>query len=236
MSFYSEFSHYYEQVFPFQSGTFSFLQNYVTAEGAKILDVGCGTGHYTGRFADIGIEAYGIDLDRQMIEYAKKHYDKGVFLPVNMLEINQLNQPFGLVFSIGNVVSHLPVSQLVQFIDRVYNSLSDRGYWIFQVVNWDFILKEQTYAFPDKKIEDGTLTFTRKYREISALSVIFQTALKSEKETIFSEETVLYPVKAEDYISIHEKAGFELAGHYSDYNGTPYASDLNKGNIIVFRK
>lgn len=39
--------------------------------GSTILDVGCGTGYFTRRFAGIGLKATGIDVAPPFIEYAK---------------------------------------------------------------------------------------------------------------------------------------------------------------------
>lgn len=39
--------------------------------GERLLDVGCGTGHFTRRFAQLGLQVTGIDPDPAMLEYAK---------------------------------------------------------------------------------------------------------------------------------------------------------------------
>jgi SAM-dependent methyltransferase len=41
--------------------------------GARILDVGCGTGYFTRRFAAQGYEATGLDPDPAMLGYARAH-------------------------------------------------------------------------------------------------------------------------------------------------------------------
>ncbi len=41
--------------------------------GARILDVGCGTGYFTRRFADEGYEVTGLDPDPAMLAYARGH-------------------------------------------------------------------------------------------------------------------------------------------------------------------
>ena len=107
MSFYSKFSTYYEKIFPFKKAKFAFLESYVTATGPSVLDVGCGTGHFAGKFAESGARASGIDLDEQMISYAKAHYPAATFSALNMVDVKTLDQSFDLIFSVGNVVSHL---------------------------------------------------------------------------------------------------------------------------------
>ena len=61
MSFYSQFAEYYEQVFPFRDEVYLFLKSRLGQNSGKILDVGCGSGHYCGRFSSEGFSAVGID-------------------------------------------------------------------------------------------------------------------------------------------------------------------------------
>lgn len=41
--------------------------------GARILDIGCGTGYFTRRFAGMGYHVIGIDPDPLMVAYARAH-------------------------------------------------------------------------------------------------------------------------------------------------------------------
>jgi SAM-dependent methyltransferase len=43
-------------------------------QGARVLDVGCGTGYYTALLRDIGYTARGIDLSEVAIERARRRY------------------------------------------------------------------------------------------------------------------------------------------------------------------
>ena len=40
--------------------------------GSTLLDVGCGTGHFSRRFADAGLRVNGLDPDPAMLEYARR--------------------------------------------------------------------------------------------------------------------------------------------------------------------
>jgi SAM-dependent methyltransferase len=41
------------------------------AAGAMLLDVGCGTGHFSRRFAAVGLRVTGLDPDPAMLDYAR---------------------------------------------------------------------------------------------------------------------------------------------------------------------
>ncbi len=236
MSFFSGFSEHYQAIFPFRNPTFEFLQSLQTGEAASVLDLGCGTGHYIGKFAEAGVKAVGLDLDSEMINYAGSQHKSVTFHTMNMLDIEQLNQKFGLVFSTGNVLAHFSERQLPAFLKSVHKVLAHEGTWAFQVVNWDFILQHKAYDFPVINLEEPGVSFYRKYIDISTSGVTFKTVLRSNEKVLFSQETRLFPIKAATFIALHEQAGLKLTGHFSDFNQTPFRADLNKANIMVFKK
>jgi len=47
--------------------------------GAKILDVGCGTGHLAAELARRGYDAWGVDMSEAMVRYAGEHYSPDRF-------------------------------------------------------------------------------------------------------------------------------------------------------------
>ncbi len=54
------------------------LLSYYTAE--RILEVGCGTGHFMRWFESIGLESIGIDNSKFMLNEAKRIWSQGCFL------------------------------------------------------------------------------------------------------------------------------------------------------------
>lgn len=43
----------------------------------KVLEVGCGTGHFTKWMESLGLEAYGLDISHLMLQEARKHWTDG---------------------------------------------------------------------------------------------------------------------------------------------------------------
>ena len=236
MSLYSKISNYYELIFPFKIQTYSFLSSYLSCDNSKILDIGCGTGHYIGRFAEQCHFTIGIDIDKSMIEYAKSHYSKATFLNLDMLNIHRLNESFNLIYSIGNVVSYLSQNQSIKILNSVYKVLLQGGVWIFQTVNWDYILKSQEYVVPAIYRQNRKIKFLRRYNKMSAHKINFQTALEDNNQKIFEESHTLYPIKENDYKSYHRNIGFKLLAHYSDFNRNPYNIESSPASIFVFKK
>jgi len=63
----------------------NYINNKVSLDGMKVLDIGCGGGILAESMAELGAEVTGIDAGKQVIEIAKSHSDK-----VNS-EVNYIN-------------------------------------------------------------------------------------------------------------------------------------------------
>lgn len=236
MSFYANFSSYYERIFPFKQQTYAFLKQYLPQPNAHVLDIGCGTGHYSGKFAQEGAYVVGIDLDQRMIAYAQQHYPEALFFCLDMRQIETLQERFDLIYSIGNVVSHLPQDQFMGFLGRLYNILSPEGSWIFQTVNWNRILNEKCAEFPIREFENGKIRFLRSYSQISEQHVTFRTILESHGKIVFDEETMLYPCTTRDVIDFHKNCGFKCVANYGSYQKSSYQEASASASIFAFQK
>ncbi|RPH98865.1 MAG: class I SAM-dependent methyltransferase [Zetaproteobacteria bacterium] len=236
VGFYSELAEYYEAVFPYRDEVYAFLRQRVPAGGRRILDAGCGTGHYCGRFAVDGFDAVGIDLDPQMIDVARRNYPTPAFRCLNLLDAGTLSSPFDLAFCIGNVAPHLTQDEFARFVGSVENILRPGGVWIFQIVNWDYVLAQGSYPFRPRTLGDGRAVFLREYRDVSESRVRFLTRLAEADRTIFEGDVWLYPLRTEAYLRLHCERGFELLDHFSDFQRTAYAATTDAGSVFVFRK
>src|SRR4051812_12758392 len=73
----------YDEAFPHKEGQIAAGEWLIKQlkPGARVLDVGCGTGAPTAqRFADAGCEVTGIDISPTMLELARKNVPEGTFL------------------------------------------------------------------------------------------------------------------------------------------------------------
>ncbi|RQW05853.1 class I SAM-dependent methyltransferase [candidate division KSB1 bacterium] len=236
MAFYSTFAQYYEVIFPFKQNIFEFLKSYTTTETRKILDLGCGTGHYAAQFAKEGFQTIGIDLDANMIAYATAHYPKATFFTMNMLDVRSLNQRFDFIFCIGNTAAHLTHKEFDILLDSVYNSLEPGGVWLFQVRNWDYVALQKEYTFPVIAAQNGRIRFLRTYTDISQDELSFNTRLIVDGQDIFQDRVMMYPISSRRYREMHAEGNFLLIDHFSDFGRTPFDAASDSANIFVFRK
>jgi SAM-dependent methyltransferase len=236
MSLYSEFAEYYEVVFPFEEETYSFVRDRFPARARRVLDVGCGTGDYCGRLASQEYETVGVDPDPWMVERAKRRYPASEFRVLGAEEIGSLTGPFGAAYCIGNVVSHLVQHRLSDFLQALRELLEPGATWVIQTVNWEFVLTQESYKFPDVPVAGTSLVFERSYPEISEDRVLFRTRLREGEQSVFEGETTLFPVRAEDYASTHRTGGFEFIEHKGSFAGAAFDPGIMSGSILVFRR
>jgi SAM-dependent methyltransferase len=73
-------------------------------QGKKVLDVGCGTGYGTSYLAESAVLAVGIDLSRQAIRYARRHYKNPQlrFLRMNAESLVFPERSFDFIISTEN--------------------------------------------------------------------------------------------------------------------------------------
>ena len=236
MSFYSEFAQHYDEVFPFEEQVYSFLRDHARSGGCSVLDIGCGTGDYCGRFADEGCEALGVDLDPWMIERASERHQKADFRVLAMEDISSLEGPRDLVYCIGNVISHLGSESLADFIAAVRGLLRDEGVWILQTVNWDYILGLSEYDFPVVRVPGRELTFMRRYEPVSRSGTRFLARLLKGESEVFEGSATLYPADTATFERLHREAGFREIGHYGGFTRERFDPGRPSSSVFVFER
>ncbi len=236
MSFYTEFSKQYEEAFPLRKEVLGFLRDHFPKQGNAILDLGCGPGHYCGRFQREGFSMMGIDLDEKMIDAARKRYPCARFECMDMNGIETIKEKFHTIYSIGNVVAHITPGQLCTLLPVISKLLFPGGHWIFQIVNWNYLLTLTRYTFPVKLLAEESITFHREYEDISEMQVTFHFFMESEDKILFDERLSLYPLRSDDYLKLHSSAGFRPIGLYADFKKREYRKEADSGMVFVFTK
>jgi ubiquinone/menaquinone biosynthesis C-methylase UbiE len=69
--------------------------------GMKVLDVGCGTGIYSRRLADMGCSVVGVDISGNMLEIARKKVPEANFIESSVYALPFPKDHFDLVFSMA---------------------------------------------------------------------------------------------------------------------------------------
>jgi len=235
LSFYSQFATVYEAVFPFSQGVYAFLRHHLPAPPAALLDVGCATGHYAGPMAQEGHSITALDLDPEMIAYARDHYTGVDFRVMDMLDVGTLGRGFDGAYCIGNTAAHLSQGAFGHFVSSVSGVLPPGGVFVLQVMNWDYVVGQSDVSFPVIHAPDDVV-FYRTYRGISADTVTFATRLEVAGDIVFDDAVPLYPMRSSEMVAVCEAQGFRLVEHVGSYSGATFDPGVFSACIFVFRR
>lgn len=262
MKFYDELSKYYDEIFSYNENTYKFLKDINKKNKKTVLDIACGTGTYLIKLQDDYNHLVGIDLDELMIEKAKHKISNSVninkekslenkelkeknivFKYMNMLNIEQLNEKFNLIYCIGNSLVHLNSKDEVRtFLKSVYNMLDEEGIFVFQIINYDRILKKHLDSLPT--IDTNNTNFIRNYKynknfkDINDIEKIeFNTILKIKNDNkIYENSVALLNLRKDEINKILNEIGFTSIEYFGNFKADPFSEDKSQPLIGVCYK
>ena len=96
-------------------------------QGARVLDVGCGTGRWVRRLEKHGLSVVGIDQSSEMLSLARK---RGTLSPMVSGEVQNLpfrDESFECVSAV-TVIQHIPPQEQVRALSEMVRVLRPGGY------------------------------------------------------------------------------------------------------------
>ena len=107
-----------------------------TANGERILDSGCASGHFFEVLKNKKVDYFGIDISEKLIEIARRNYPEASFETVNALKLPFPDNFFDEVYSIS-VIHNIPSTEFrFQYLKEVIRVLKPNGRLILRV--WNF--------------------------------------------------------------------------------------------------
>lgn len=106
---------------------------------ARVLDIGCSGGLHALELAKRGYSVTGIDVEISAIELARRRSAnaglKTDFLAVDLEKDNLSGLGrFDLVYSLGNVISHIPKQSLPVVLRKIRSCLEIEGVFLFDIL------------------------------------------------------------------------------------------------------
>ena len=112
------------------------VENLALKAGDSVLDLGCGPGLYTSRFARAGLQVTGVDYSHRSIEYATKFAAENnlniAYRYQNYLELNDKNR-YDVVLLIYGDFCPLNPEQRTTLLNNVYRALKPNGKFVLDV-------------------------------------------------------------------------------------------------------
>jgi O-antigen chain-terminating methyltransferase len=99
-----------------------------------VLDVGCGRGEFLGLLRDAGIEAHGVDADRDMVAYARGEGHRVEQADALAYLDGLADGSLGGVFA-AQVVEHLPPASLFRLLELCAAKLAPGGLLVAETIN-----------------------------------------------------------------------------------------------------
>jgi len=231
---YNDIVDIYNEIFPLNSAFLKFIPPYLGSSGSKVLDLGCGPGDYVNELSQSQYNVTGIDNSSEMIRRAPTG-KKGAFFNFSFTEISKLDGQFDFAYCIGNSLSYLPMNLIKKFLKDITQLLSDKGYFLVQVVNWDKFRQTGSMEFPVKTLADGR-TFHRRYEHTEKSTVIFHTELRKDGDIINSWPDSLYPIYLDKFRQDIAESGMTIVDVFGDYDKSPFDPLSSPATILVAQK
>jgi SAM-dependent methyltransferase len=112
------------------------MQSLELRRGASILDLGCGPGLYSARFAQRGLSVTGVDHSRRSIDYATQYAQQHglniLYRYQNYLTLEGTGQ-YDVAFLFYGNYCPLSPRERRQLLQNVYRSLKPGGYFVLDV-------------------------------------------------------------------------------------------------------
>lgn len=209
--------------------------------GDHLLDLGCGPGLYTSRFAARGLKVTGVDYSRRSIDYAKQYADENgleiEYRYQNYLELDDAGCYDAVLLIYGDFCPLDPESRS-RLLHNVRRALKPGGHFILDVTtpahrlvsgnrnSWyqvesgfwkpgPHLVLENGFAYPDERIYLDQAIVIEENGSLSLYRNWFQ---DYTRKTITSEI---------------ETGGFVVQGVWSDLCGTPYVDDTHWIGVVA---
>lgn len=97
----------------------------------KLLDIGCGNGYFLYIMKKLGWNVYGIEIDEEAANFAKRNYDLPIF--IGSIEEANFSKEFFDVITMNHTIEH--VYNPLTLLRKAYETLVQGGYIYLRTPN-----------------------------------------------------------------------------------------------------
>lgn len=128
----------YDEAFPHKEGQIECVQRLAgrLPEGARVLDLGCGTGMPTSRqLVDAGFRVTGTDISPTMVELARRNVPEAEFAVADILDLSEERAYDAVVAFFSLLV--LPRARIPEALAAIHRALVPGGLFCLSMVEAD---------------------------------------------------------------------------------------------------
>lgn len=126
--------HLFRRLESFRENIIPWLDSTVKLNGAKVLEIGCGTGSSTVALAEQGAIVTGVDIIEKDLNVAKKRCKlfnlEARFVNANAAEVHNIfkNEDFDLIIFFA-ALEHMTLDERIKSIANTFNMLKNGKFW-----------------------------------------------------------------------------------------------------------
>src|SRR3989344_841471 len=205
----------------------------------SILDVGSGTGSHLNKLSKKGFVCTGVDLNKNMVNYAKRKYPKLTFELGDMKNLNYINKFDAIICLCTTFCYNLTNEDISLSLKSFHKALKSNGVLIIEMMNPISFIEKRGFPrkFEDKKFEKIGIKFIteNKINEHNQFMIekreIYDFKKNKKLKTDVTKIRLFFPQEVRYFL---ENNGFTLMEFYGDYNKK--SKKLDKSKLIVISK
>ena len=203
------------------------------AEGASMLDLGCGNGRHSKYLASKGFKVTGLDLAASSIRMARKSQTSNLNFYRHDMRLPFGNNRFDYVFnfftSFGYFKSDLENNQVVS---NIANSLVDGGVLVLDYLNVPFA--ERNLIPSERKEIDGVIYDMERWTDERFFFKTIAIRNIQGQSPEYTEQVA--KLSLSDFDFMFNKNGLQIERVFGDYRLNEYSYETSPRLIIVAKK
>jgi len=185
------------------------LSLFKPTEGMKILDVGCGTGNFSIKLAEMGFEVIGIDISEDMLAKArKKANEKGLNIQFRIMDVYNLDFSDNTFDGVLSMAAFEFIKKPQDAYNEIYRVLKQSGKILIGTIN-----RESSWGelYLSKQFQDNSIFKYAEFKSINELKSLNNAEIVDSGECLFippNTEEKNVNMKLEEELSTTEGGGF----------------------------